>query len=118
MFTDPGARKVYVHWEEEASGMLGRFRAAAGRRPDDPDFTDLIEDGCIRPARKYAPGGHAMTWPRSAAGRSTCTTRPWATVAFQPHRAAGRRHPEQTLVYFTTDEVPAAKLSALAAEIG
>jgi hypothetical protein len=25
---------------------------------------------------------------------------------------------EQTLVYFTTDEVPAAKLSALAAEIG
>jgi hypothetical protein len=27
-------------------------------------------------------------------------------------------HPEQTLVYFTTDEVPSAKLSALAAEIG
>src|ERR1700749_3888741 len=43
MFTDPWARKGYVHWEEKAPGMLGRFRAAAGRRPDDPDFTDLIE---------------------------------------------------------------------------
>jgi hypothetical protein len=27
-------------------------------------------------------------------------------------------NPEQTLVYFTTDEVPAAKLAALAAEVG
>jgi transcriptional regulator with XRE-family HTH domain len=57
MFTDPEARKVYVHWEKEAADMLGRFRAAAGRRP---------------------AGGHAMTWPRSVAGRSACTTRLWA----------------------------------------
>ena len=43
MFTDPAARKVYVDWEQEASDMLARFRAAAARRLDDPDFTDLIE---------------------------------------------------------------------------
>ena len=43
MFTDPAARKAYVDWEKEAADMLGRFRAAAARRLDDPDFTDLIE---------------------------------------------------------------------------
>src|SRR2546429_5846941 len=36
VLTDPAARKVYVEWEKEASDLLGRFRAAAARRPDDP----------------------------------------------------------------------------------
>jgi transcriptional regulator with XRE-family HTH domain len=43
MFTSPRARHVYVDWEKDASGMLARFRMAADRRPDDPDFASLIE---------------------------------------------------------------------------
>jgi transcriptional regulator with XRE-family HTH domain len=117
MFTDPGARKVYVHWEEEASGMLGRFRAAAGRRPDDPDFTDLIER-----LHQASPEVRAW-WPRydvAAIGGGTKHLHHPALgdIAFQHTVLQVADNPEQTLVYFTTDEVPAAKLSALAAEIG
>ena len=117
MFTDPGARKVYVHWEEEASGMLGRFRAASGRRPDDPDFTDLIER-----LHQASPEVRAW-WPRydvAAIGGGTKHLHHPALgdVAFQHTVLQVADNPEQTLVYFTTDEVPAAKLSALAAEIG
>ncbi len=43
MFTDPRARTIYVEWEREASAQLGRFRAAAARRPDDPEFVELIQ---------------------------------------------------------------------------
>ena len=43
MFTMQRAREVYVDWESEARAMLGRFRMAAARHPDDPDFTALIE---------------------------------------------------------------------------
>jgi hypothetical protein len=39
-------------------------------------------------------------------------------VAFRHTVLQVADHPEQTLVYFTTDEVPQAKLAALAAEIG
>jgi hypothetical protein len=117
MFTDPEARKVYVHWEEEASGMLGRFRAAAGRRPDDPDFTDLIE-------RLHQASPEVRSWwPRydvAAIGGGTKHLHHPALgdVAFQHTVLQVADNPEQTLVYFTTDEVPAAKLAALAAEIG
>jgi len=43
MFTDPKARDVYVEWETDAAAMLARFRLAAARRPDDRDFTALID---------------------------------------------------------------------------
>jgi transcriptional regulator with XRE-family HTH domain len=117
MFTDPWARKVYVRWEEEASGMLGRFRAAAGRRPDDPDFTDLIER-----LHQASPEVRAW-WPRydvAAIGGGTKHLHHPALgdVAFRHTVLQVADNPEQTLVYLTTDEVPAAKLSALAAEIG
>lgn len=42
-FTDPAARTVLVDWETEASALLARFRAAAARHPDEPDFAQLIE---------------------------------------------------------------------------
>jgi transcriptional regulator with XRE-family HTH domain len=42
MFTAPRAREVYVEWEPEARAMLGRFRLAAARYPDDPGFEALI----------------------------------------------------------------------------
>ena len=42
MFTAPRAREVYLEWELEARAMLGRFRLAAARHPDDPGFAALI----------------------------------------------------------------------------
>lgn len=43
MFTDPRAREVYVDWEEEASAMLARFRAAASGHVEDPGFASLVD---------------------------------------------------------------------------
>jgi hypothetical protein len=42
MFTTDRAREVYLEWEPEARAMLGRFRLAAARHPDDPGFAELI----------------------------------------------------------------------------
>jgi transcriptional regulator with XRE-family HTH domain len=44
MFTTDQAREVYCEWEPEARAMLGRFRLAAARYPDDPDFEALIAE--------------------------------------------------------------------------
>jgi transcriptional regulator with XRE-family HTH domain len=44
MFTTDRAREVYCEWEPEARAMLGRFRLAAARYPDDPDFEALIAE--------------------------------------------------------------------------
>jgi transcriptional regulator with XRE-family HTH domain len=44
MFTTAGAREVYLDWQAEARAMLGRFRLAAARHPDDPDFAALIAE--------------------------------------------------------------------------
>ena len=113
MFTDPEARKVYVHWEKEASDMLGRFRAAAARRPDDPDFTDLIE-------RLHQASPEVRSWwPRHdvapvGGGTKHLHHPALGDVPFQHTVLQVADHPEQMLVYFSTDEVPAAKLAALA----
>lgn len=42
MFTAGYAREVYLEWEAEARALLGRFRLAAARYPDDPDVQALI----------------------------------------------------------------------------
>jgi transcriptional regulator with XRE-family HTH domain len=42
MFTADRAREVYLEWEPEARALLGRFRLAAARYPDDPDVRALI----------------------------------------------------------------------------
>ncbi len=44
MFTSDQAREVYLEWEAEARAMLGRFRLAAARYPDDPDVCALIAE--------------------------------------------------------------------------
>ena len=44
MFTADQAREVYLEWEPEARGMLGRFRLSAARYPDDPDVRTLIAE--------------------------------------------------------------------------
>jgi transcriptional regulator with XRE-family HTH domain len=42
-FGNPAAREVFVDWEPEARALLARFRFAAARYPDDPQFQDLID---------------------------------------------------------------------------
>jgi transcriptional regulator with XRE-family HTH domain len=117
MFTDPAARKIYVHWEKEAADMLGRFRAAAARRPDDPDFTDLIE-------RLHQASPEVRSWwPRYdvrpvGAGTKHLHHPALGDVAFQHAVLQVADQPEQLLVYFTSADVPVSKLAALAAEIG
>ena len=44
MFTADRAREVYLEWEPEARAMLGRFRLAVARYPDDPDVRALIAE--------------------------------------------------------------------------
>jgi len=44
MFTSAQAQEVYLEWEAEARAMLGRFRLAAARYPDDPDVCALIAE--------------------------------------------------------------------------
>ena len=41
MFTDPDNRARMARWEPAARAVLSQFRAAAGRHPDDPRFTEL-----------------------------------------------------------------------------
>jgi transcriptional regulator with XRE-family HTH domain len=116
MFTDPAARKVYVDWEREASDMLARFRAAAARRLDDPDFTDLIE-------RLHQASPEVRSWwPRyevePVGGGTKHLHHPaLGNVAFQHAVLQVADRPEQMLVYFTTADVPESKLADLAAEI-
>jgi transcriptional regulator with XRE-family HTH domain len=55
MFTTGRAREVYLDWEAEARAMLGRFRLAAARHPDDPDFTALI-------AELHTESEHVRDW--------------------------------------------------------
>jgi transcriptional regulator with XRE-family HTH domain len=44
MFITDQAREVYLEWEPEARALLGRFRLAAARHPDDPDIRALIAE--------------------------------------------------------------------------
>lgn len=43
MFTDPVNRARMVRWEPAARAVLSQFRVAAGRRPGDPRFAELVE---------------------------------------------------------------------------
>jgi transcriptional regulator with XRE-family HTH domain len=42
MFTDPVNRARMTRWEPAARAVLSQFRAAAGCRPDDPRFTEIV----------------------------------------------------------------------------
>ncbi|MEW9534037.1 helix-turn-helix transcriptional regulator [Microbispora sp. NPDC049125] len=42
MFTDTENRARMVRWEPAARALLSQFRAAVGRRPDDPRFVTLV----------------------------------------------------------------------------
>jgi transcriptional regulator with XRE-family HTH domain len=116
MFTDPAARKVYVDWVQEASAMLARFRAAAARRPGDPDFTGLID-------RLHQASPEVRNWwPRHdvlpvASGTKQLHHPALGDVTFEHTVLQVAEHPDQTLVYFTTSSVPESRLAALAATL-
>jgi transcriptional regulator with XRE-family HTH domain len=42
MFTDAENRARMLRWESAARAVLSQFRAAAGQRPDDPRFTEIV----------------------------------------------------------------------------
>lgn len=44
LFCDPNARGVFPEWESVAQDVLARLRAAAGRHPDDPRYTELVQE--------------------------------------------------------------------------
>ena len=116
MFTDPAARKVYVHWEQEASAMLARFRAAAGRRPGDPDFTGLIDR-----LHRASPEVRSW-WPRHevlpvGGGTKQLHHPSLGDVTFEHVVLQVADHPEQTLAYFTCDDLGERELARLAASV-
>ncbi|KAB8187994.1 helix-turn-helix domain-containing protein [Microbispora catharanthi] len=43
LFTRPGMRTLLVDWQCEARDILGQFRAAADKNPDDPRTTALVD---------------------------------------------------------------------------
>jgi transcriptional regulator with XRE-family HTH domain len=116
MFTDPAARKVYVRWEPEAAAMLARFRAAAARRPGDPDFTGLID-------RLHQASPEVRSWwPRHdvapvGGGTKQLHHPALGDVTFEHTVLQVAGHPEQTLVYFTSPVLAEGILAELAAGI-
>jgi transcriptional regulator with XRE-family HTH domain len=100
VFTEPAARQVLVDWEQEAHTVLARLRAAAGRHPDHPRFTRLVDELHAASAEVRA------WWPRydiqiSRAG-SKRLRHPRLGVITMAHTAfhvADR--PEQTLVIYS-----------------
>jgi transcriptional regulator with XRE-family HTH domain len=100
MFTAGRAREVYLEWEPEARAMLGRFRLAAARYPDDPGLRALI-------AELHRDSEHVRDWwPRhdvTALGSGTKKLRhprlgpvEYAHVVLQV-----ADHPDQTLVTYS-----------------
>ncbi len=115
-FTDPAARKVYVDWETEASAMLARFRTAAARRPDDPDFADLIDR-----LHRASPEVRRW-WPRHdvlpvAGGTKRLHHPALGAVTFQHAVLLIADQPDQALVSFSSAEVNPDQLARLAAAV-
>jgi hypothetical protein len=104
MFTTDQAREVYLEWEPEARALLGRFRLAAARYPDDPDVGALI-------AELQRDSEHVRDWwPRhdvTAMGSGSKKLRhPRSGPAEYSHvvlQVAG--HPDQTLVTYSVVSV-------------
>ncbi|MFE0464031.1 helix-turn-helix transcriptional regulator [Kitasatospora sp. NPDC058965] len=44
VFLEPAAREVLVDWDDEARGLLARFRAQAERHPGEPRFAALVDE--------------------------------------------------------------------------
>jgi len=99
MFTTDQAREVYLEWEPEARALLGRFRLAAARYPDDPDVRALI-------AELQRDSEHVRDWwPRhdvTAIGSGSKKLRHprFGPVEYSHVVLQVADHPDQTLVTY------------------
>ena len=105
MFTCGQAREVYLEWEAEARAMLGRFRLAAARYPDDTGVSALI-------AELLRDSEHVRDWwPRhdvAAMGSGTKKLRhPRLGPMVYSHVVLQvADHPDQTLVTYSPAAPP------------
>jgi transcriptional regulator with XRE-family HTH domain len=76
MFTDEENRTRMTTWESAARSLLSQFRAAAGRRPGDPRFTEIVaalteispqfrEWWAEYPVRYFRPGKIRVNHPQA-----------------------------------------------------
>ncbi|MBL7497103.1 helix-turn-helix domain-containing protein [Frankia sp. CNm7] len=97
MFTDLENRRRMTSWEPAARAVLSQFRAAAGRRPDDPRFGELVSAltgaspefrrwWASYPVRDFKPATIAIDHP--AAGR----------IALDLYQLRPVEHPDLLLV--------------------
>lgn len=102
VFTDPAARTTLIEWEAEASALLARFRVAADRHPDDPEFAALI-------GRLQAASAEARDWwPRHdvvalSSGTKRLRHPVLGDLDLQHVVLQVADDPEQKLVTFTAD---------------
>jgi len=114
MFTDPAARSILIEWETEASALLARFRAAADRHPNDPEFAALI-------GRLQAASAEARAWwaHHDIVALSSGTKRLRHPVLgdldLQHVVLQLAEDPEQKLVTFTADDTQQQRIAALIA---
>lgn len=99
LFCSPDAREVFPEWGPVAQDVLARLRAAAGRHPDDPRYTSLVQE-----LRDASPQARAW-WTRydvraSTAGRKR-VRHPQRGVLDLAHAAfAVADHPDLTMVVY------------------
>jgi hypothetical protein len=116
MFTDPRARDTYVEWDKDAAAMLARFRLAAARWPDDPDFAALIEH-----LRRHSP--EARNWwsrhevLRAASGTKRLRHPLLGEITFNHVVLQVADDPDLKLVTFSAADVDQEALARLAATI-
>lgn len=100
MFTSPAARQIYLEWEPEARAMLGRFRVAAARHRDEPDFDALILE------LQEASGLFRQWWPEQyvvgiGSGSKLLRHPTLGPQRFDHVVLQGADQPEQTVVSYS-----------------
>ncbi|MBA2773746.1 MAG: helix-turn-helix domain-containing protein [Nocardioidaceae bacterium] len=115
MFTDPAARTILIEWETEASALLARFRAAADRHPDDPEFAAVI--GRLQDA---SPQVRAW-WPRHdivalSSGTKRLRHPILGDLNLEHVVLQLADDPEQKLVTFTADRTHQQRIAQLIAD--
>lgn len=113
-FTDPAARVILIDWEVEASALLARFRAAADRHPDEPEFAALANR-----LQDASPEARAW-WPRHEIVALGSGTKRLHHPLLGPLNLTHvvlqiADDPEQKLVAFTADPPDQVRIAALTA---
>jgi transcriptional regulator with XRE-family HTH domain len=117
MFTAPAARTILIEWEAEASALLARFRAAADRHPDEPEFATLIQ-------RLQSASAEARAWwPRHdiialSSGTKRLHHPVLGDLELEHVVLQLADDPEQKLVTFTADVTRQQRIAQLIADRG